>query len=161
MDPTEWRWGDFGEENGIRVNGGSGNNNRHIFISSRQIARLGLLFLHRGNWNGRQLISADWVEQATSPQVPATASGGRRGRTSNYGFNWWVNRRGGDELAWPELPKGAFAAQGAMNNRLYVVPEWNLVVARLALEKNNQRIGSDVWNGLVQGIGASLPESQP
>ncbi|HSW02568.1 MAG TPA: serine hydrolase [Sedimentisphaerales bacterium] len=53
MDPSEWNWGDFGKIDGMTINGGSGNSNKHIFIPARQIARLGYLFLNRGNWNGR------------------------------------------------------------------------------------------------------------
>jgi CubicO group peptidase (beta-lactamase class C family) len=40
MDSAGWRWGDFGEVEGVRVNGGSGNSNRHVFIHAREFARL-------------------------------------------------------------------------------------------------------------------------
>ena len=43
-----------------------------IEISASGLARFGHLFLNRGNWNGEQLVSADWVDQATSVQVPPT-----------------------------------------------------------------------------------------
>ncbi|HRY49700.1 MAG TPA: serine hydrolase [Candidatus Paceibacterota bacterium] len=53
-----WDWGDYATVDGLVVNGGSGNGNKHLFITAREMARFGLLFLNRGNWNGRQLISA-------------------------------------------------------------------------------------------------------
>ena len=43
-----------------------------IEISASDLARFGLLYLNRGNWNGKQLINAAWVDQATRVQVPAT-----------------------------------------------------------------------------------------
>jgi CubicO group peptidase (beta-lactamase class C family) len=59
MNPSAWKWGDFGVVDGVRINGGSGNGNKHIFISARELARLGHLFLNQGQWNGRALISEE------------------------------------------------------------------------------------------------------
>ncbi len=94
MDPGEWRWGDFGTIDGLKINGGAGNSGNHIFISARQMARFGLLFLNGGTWNGKQLIDGQWVRMATRAQVPTTiglwpdsAADGR----GVYGFNWWTN----------------------------------------------------------------------
>ena len=58
--------------NGLAVNCGSGNASQHVRISARGLARFGLLFLNQGKWNGRQLISAEWLKAATSVQVPAS-----------------------------------------------------------------------------------------
>lgn len=52
------------------------------------LAKLGQLYLDRGQWNGTQLVSESWVEQATMPQVEVPA---RRGHTDHYGFQWWVS----------------------------------------------------------------------
>ena len=68
----DWDWGDYATVDGLVVNGGSGNGNKHIFITAREMARFGLLFLNQGNWNGRQLVSAKWVAEATRVQVPAS-----------------------------------------------------------------------------------------
>ena len=72
MDPNKWRWWDFGEVDDVIVHGGAGNNGNHVQICAREMARFGHLMLNRGNWNGRQLISRDWIGQATRVQVPAT-----------------------------------------------------------------------------------------
>lgn len=106
MNPKEWRWGDFGEVDGLRVNGGSGNNNKHVFISARQMARLGWLLLNRGRWGGRQLISSAWVDRATSVQVPAAMPLGHPASgiagPGVYGLNWWCNGRHPDgKRKWP------------------------------------------------------------
>src|SRR5205807_4710072 len=53
MDPigaTNWLWGDWGFDGGLRVNGGAGNQTRGIYITASDLARFGLLFLSRGNW---------------------------------------------------------------------------------------------------------------
>ncbi len=49
-----------------------------IEISAEDLARFGLLFLNGGAWNGRQLIAASWVDEATRVQVPAVLGNGTR-----------------------------------------------------------------------------------
>ena len=160
MDPKEWNWGDFGSVDGLVVNGGSGNSNKHIFISARQMARLGLLFLNNGRWNGRQLISAEWVQMATRPQV-STALGlwpdsGADGR-GVYGFNWWANGIGADgRRRWPGVPVGTYAASGYNNNDMFVIPEWNMVLVRLGLDQNQFPITNGIYAEFLRRIGAAL-----
>lgn len=162
MDPKEWRWGRFDPIDGIVVNGGSGNANRHIFISARQMARLGLLFLNEGNWNGRQLIGAEWVRMATRPQVPATivlwpdsAADGR----GIYGFNWWTNGvRANGTRKWPGVPVGAYSASGYNNNDMFIIPEWKMVIVRLGLDQNHVHLTDDVYAEFLRRIGAALRE---
>jgi CubicO group peptidase (beta-lactamase class C family) len=160
MDPGEWRWGNFGPIDGIVVHGGSGNSNNHIFISARQMARLGLLFLNRGNWNGRQLISTEWVRTATRPQVPATIplwrDSGADGR-GVYGFNWWTNGTQPDgSRKWPGAPAGAFSANGYNNNDMYVVPEWNMVIVRLGLDQSQVPLTDQIYSEFLRRIGEAL-----
>jgi len=160
MDPGEWRWGDFGAVDGMIVHGGSGNSNNHVFISARQMARLGLLFLSHGNWNGRQLISAEWIRMATRPQVPATIplwrDSGADGR-GVYGFNWWANGiRPDGRRRWPGAPAGAFSASGYNNNDMFVIPEWNMVIVRLGLDQNQVPLTDGIYSEFLRKVGAAL-----
>jgi CubicO group peptidase (beta-lactamase class C family) len=162
MDPSEWRWGDFGPIDGVTINGGSGNSNNHIFISARQIARLGLLFLNRGNWNGRQLISEKWVEMATKPQVPASIplwpDSGADGR-GVYGFNWWVNGIKTDgHRKWPGAPVATYAASGFNNNDMFIIPEWNMVMVRLGLDENTRPITDTVYSNFIKKVGLAITD---
>jgi CubicO group peptidase (beta-lactamase class C family) len=130
-----WWWGTNGSSGCCAVNNTSGNLAAGIHISARQIARFGHLFLNRGNWNGTQILSPSWVDQATSAQVPSSLphSGLRPGDGPGvYGLNFWVNgiKPTGDRLM-PDAPAGTFMALGKYDNLLLVVPEWNLVIARL------------------------------
>ena len=164
MDPNEWRWGDFGDVDGFRVNGGSGNNNNHVFISARQMARLGRLFLHRGNWSGRQLISAAWVDQATSVQVPpATPLGHPESGIDGpgvYGFNWWSNGRHPDgRPKWPGAPAGTFAASGHNNNDMFVIPDWNMVITRLGLDQADHAITDKEYGLFLRKVGQAITDA--
>ncbi len=164
MDRSQWRWGDFGAVDGLVVNGGSGNSNRHIFISARQMARFGHLYLNRGMWDGKQLLSADWVDYATRVHVPAATPLGHResgidGR-GVYGFNWWVNGVGPNgKRLWPAAPPRTYAASGHNNNKMIVIPEWRMVIVRLGLDQADCVMGNDVWNAFIQKIAASVTDA--
>ena len=128
MDPigasNTWRW--FGYENswivldGIAVQSvtGGGHWGGGMFIDAYDLARFGLLTLHRGKWKERQLLSEQWVEWALTP-TPAEPT---------YGFmNWYVNK---GRKFLPSAPERAFGHQGNGTNFIYVDPE-NDVVAVL------------------------------
>ena len=160
MDPDEWDWGDFGSIDGITVNGGSGNSNNHVFISARQMARLGYLFLNRGRWAGRQLISPEWVALATRPHVPASLplwpDSGADGR-GVYGFNWWANGKNADgRRRWPHAPAGTYAASGYNNNDMFIIPAWNMVIVRLGLDQRQSKITDSTYNRFLQKVGLAM-----
>jgi CubicO group peptidase (beta-lactamase class C family) len=158
MDPGRWRWGNWGKIDGIVINGGAGNGGRHVEISAREAARFGLLFLNKGNWNDTQLISARWIEQATRVQVPAlTPLGHPESRIDGrgcYGLNWWVNGLMPDgKRRWPSAPPGTFAASGHNNNKIIIVPEWNMVIVRLGLDGKAEEA---VWDGFLERVAEAV-----
>ncbi len=166
MNPKHWKWGDFGEVDGVVVNGGSGNHNRHIFISARELARFGHLFLNRGRWKGRQLLSPRWVKESTSVQAPASLPMGQPeshidGR-GVYGYNWWVNGVKPDGTRkWPDAPSGTFAASGANNNDMFVIPEWNMVVVRLGLDGKDGDISDRTYSTFLRKVGEAIRDRGP
>lgn len=89
-------------------------------ISTRDLARFGYLFLRQGRWKDRQLVSADWVKQATTP--------GPLG--PDYGYLWWLNTGKGEsgKKPWPDAPTTSFAAIGAGSNTVWVDPEHDIVI---------------------------------
>ncbi|MBK8503440.1 MAG: serine hydrolase [Saprospiraceae bacterium] len=161
MNKNNWYWGDFGEVDGLKVVGGAGNLGKGIFISANELARFGLLFLNKGRWNGNQLISSDWIEQATKVQVPPTMELGSP--LSNidgigvYGYNWWANGVGssGSRL-WPDAPPGTYAASGHNNNKMFIIPEWDMVIVRLGLDANDVVITDLIWNEFLRKIGDAV-----
>jgi CubicO group peptidase (beta-lactamase class C family) len=155
---TGWHWGDAGEVDGIKVNGGAGNNNWQMNISAIELARLGHLFLHRGNWNGQQLIDAGFIDESVKALIPASMplghpESGIDGRGS-YGLNWWANGIGpAGQRKWPGAPAGTFSRSGFNNNDLFVVPEWKLVVVRLGLDEGDRAITDQVYSRFLSLLG--------
>lgn len=82
----DWQWYLEQTIEDIPINNGCTN----VTLNARQLARLGLLYLNRGNWNGQQLLSKKWCEMATTNQVPATTPihAGDRKNVKGAWFLW-------------------------------------------------------------------------
>ncbi|WP_400263403.1 serine hydrolase domain-containing protein [Sphingobacterium sp. SG20118] len=80
---------------------------------ARDFAKLGRLYLNQGNWEGKQLVPAEWVKEST--RVDSTG-----GNYAKYQYQWWLPSLDGD-----------FMAQGILGQFIYVNPHKNLVIVRL------------------------------
>jgi len=91
------------------------------FLSPNDLARFGLLYLNDGAWAGEQLISSNWVQEATEVQVLNIPNHPRSGANfvNQYGYGWW------------QLTPGWFEAIGSGNNILAVSPNSGLIVVSL------------------------------
>lgn len=164
MNPEQWRWEDWGKVKGMVVNGAAGNRGKGIFISARELARFGHLFLNRGRWNGRQLIKAEWVNEATSTQVSASIPTGHSSSAKSagfYGYNWWTNGINADnEHKWSDAPVSTYSASGFNNNDMFVIPEWDMVIVRLGLDQNEVLITDAIYSTFLQKVGQSIIASK-
>lgn len=86
-----------------------------LWISTRDEARFGLLFLRKGTWQNKQIISERWVQAAMTPGKVK----------SDYGYLWWLNT---GRKQWPSAPETSFAALGYGSNTIWIDPEHDLVV---------------------------------
>ncbi len=160
MGDWQWRSGRLtGEINGIPVNWGCGM----VVVNADQLARWGLLFLNRGNWSGKQLISKKWVDEATRNLVPRSigllTDRRRADGRGVYGYNWWVNGIKGDgKWKWPDAPPKTFVAIGADHNMCFVIPEWNMVIVRLGTD-GSPRGRDGIWSTTLKMVGQSLQET--
>lgn len=125
MDPIDasetWKWVPYRnsivEINGKQMPSVSGGTRwgGGLWISTRDEARFGYLFLRNGRWKDKQLISERWVKEAKT-----------RGTVGpDYGYLWWLNTEG---KAWPDAPTTSYAALGAGQNTIWVDPEHDLVI---------------------------------
>ena len=133
MDPigasSSWRW--YGYNNSwIELDGhrtqsvsGGGHSGGGLFINTLDHARFGLLFLNDGDWNGNQLISKNWIKDATTPS-PAKI---------NYGYMWWLNKKGTDRF-WEGVPQNVFYAAGFGGNYIVIIPDEDIVIITRWLE---------------------------
>lgn len=98
-----------------------------LMLTSRDMAKFGLLYLQEGKWEDRQVIPAGWVRESTHHHSqPPSAFGPFRG----YGYLWWLLKppgaKEGEETPFADLH--AYSACGHMGQYIMVVPERDLVV---------------------------------
>ncbi|MCK8782878.1 beta-lactamase family protein [Roseomonas sp. NAR14] len=116
----EWRWHGYRtsmvELAGRPVESVSGGSHwgGGVFIGAEDQARIGLLMLRRGAWEGRQVIPAGWVAQSVTPCA----------LNPEYGFLWWLNT---GRTRWPSAPEASFCAVGAGGNLTWIDPSRDLV----------------------------------
>ncbi|MCI0747376.1 MAG: serine hydrolase, partial [Verrucomicrobia subdivision 3 bacterium] len=141
----EWAW----RNNSFRPRSIAGLASREfasgITITHRTLARIGYLYLREGEWNGKRILSKEFIRLATRPtDLPAFVP--------YYGFYWGSNRRG----TYPEIPLDAYWAFGLGDSFVVVCPSLDIVAVRLGLgSKASQLPGGDKpeeWGRRVAGF---------
>ena len=96
----------------------------YSWATPRDWAKLGLLYLHNGQWNGESLFDEKWVTYATT----ATP-------TSNgiYGAQIWLNK---DEAQFKGVPESMFSFNGYQGQNVFIFPDEEMVIVRLSLTEN-------------------------
>jgi len=97
----------------------------HFDLTTRDMARVGYLMLRGGQWNGQQLVPADWVRQSTASIVPSTRMNppSEQRNRNGYGYLWWIMEEPGTVL------EGGFSARGMYGQYITVLPKLDMVVA--------------------------------
>jgi CubicO group peptidase (beta-lactamase class C family) len=119
-----------------------------IWVSTRDMARIGYLMLHEGNWNGTQVISRDWARRIVQVVTPLEQMHPveRRDGYFGYGHMWWV--WDGPRAVGPF--KGAFTAVGAWGQWISVFPAIDLVVAHKTNNIYGRRTASESWERIIE-----------
>ncbi len=118
----------------------------------RDLARLGLLWLNRGSWDGRRLIAEEYIEAALRPPFPAAHGG--------YGYLWWLNTPGswsspdgkeqGTGKRLPTAPENVYRAVGANAQLIFVIPDHDMVVVTMGHTPGSGegRASTAVWDAI-------------
>lgn len=125
---STWRW--YGYDNawvnidGIKMQSvtGGGHSGGGLFINTEDHARFGLLFLNNGKWKNKQLISENWITEATTSSKA----------NINYGYMWWLNKKG--PRHWEGVSENIYYAAGFGGNFIIIDKENDLVIVTRWLE---------------------------
>jgi len=132
-----------------------------IFLTTRDMARIGLLMLHNGNWNGKQIVPRDWVAKSTGIITPAAQLNPPRIRRDRvgYGYLWWVF-----DGPWNTGPyEGAYTGIGAIGQFITVIPKLDLVIAHKTIprEPNNPSVSQGEYFQLLDRVIAARTGAAP
>ncbi len=104
-----------------------------VYTNARDLARFGLLYLQGGMWDGKRLISEEWIKFSRTP-APATV-----GKGGQYGGQWWLVPEGRTDV-----PSDAYSTSGNRGQYTVVVPSQNIVIVRRGLDYGRQ--GFSQWD---------------
>ena len=116
-------------------------------VKTEDIAKLGMLYLRKGMWNGKQLVPESYVDRATQKQIenaptPATAASLASDWAQGYGYQFWRCRM------------GAFRGDGAFGQFCIVLPKEDVVIAMTSESSNLQGILNAVWKHIAPALRA-------
>ncbi len=104
-----------------------------INATARDFAKIGRLYLNKGNWNGKQIVSEEWINNSIKTDTT-------NGNAWNYHYNWWLPTKTGD-----------FMARGKGGQYIYVNPGKKLIIVRLGI------ISEDIdWTGIFVDLASSF-----
>lgn len=95
-------------------------------LTAKELSKIGLLFLNNGQWNGRQIISGNYIRQAVTPSP----------QDKNYGFLWW-------------LFDGGYACRGYGGQEVNVLPEQKLVAVIQAKPTPQSKSYGDIFTNVI------------
>jgi CubicO group peptidase (beta-lactamase class C family) len=114
-----------------------------FMVTLEDIAKLGLLYLRRGNWQGKQLLSEKWCDEAALPHADNSITPGASADWSRgYGYQFWRSRYG-------------YRGDGAFGQYCLIMPEFDAVLALSSETENMQEILDIVWEYLVPAFGTA------
>ena len=105
------------------------------WATTRDWSKFGLLYLHKGNWNGEQIFDESWAKYVSTPTNDSEGQ---------YGAHFWLNAGG----RYPDSPKDLYSANGFQGQRIFIFPSNDLVIVRMGLKEEE---GFD-FNGFLKEV---------
>jgi CubicO group peptidase (beta-lactamase class C family) len=105
-----------------------------LYLEARDLAKIWYLFLRNGSWDGRQLLTPEWVKTSISPLVPV----GPGANAAKYGLKWWLypDPRGADRYVWGGSGFGGQIPMAFPDDDMIVVFNgWNILPGRPGLPR--------------------------
>ena len=123
-------------------------------VTLRDMAKFGQLYLNKGNWNGKQVVPAEWVSNSTVPlgkHVQPNAGDQFTSDAWGYGYQWWIPGPGVSD----------YTAHGIHNQFIYVNPESGVVIAKTSSNFNfieERQYTKDAHIAIFRAIAKSISE---
>jgi CubicO group peptidase (beta-lactamase class C family) len=120
----------------------------HIWLSTRDMARIGYLMLRKGNWAGRQVVPEYWTRKISRVKTPIPHMNPEPYKKGDfgYGYMWWV--WDGSNATGPY--EGAYTASGAYGQYITVLPALDMVLAhKTAVPPRNRATRMNQYRGII------------
>jgi CubicO group peptidase (beta-lactamase class C family) len=119
-------------------------------VRTEDIAKFGQLYLQKGKWNGKQILSPEWIAEATTSKIASNSSKPSRPKEEDdwaqgYGYQFWMCRPGG------------YRADGAFGQFCMVMPQYDAVIAITSESFSMQKSMDLVWTHLLPAMDTAKP----
>ena len=108
-------------------------------IKTEAIAKLGQMYIQKGMWEGKRLLSEEWISMATNKQIN-NGSNPKSDWNQGYGFQFWMCRH------------NAYRGDGAFGQYCIVMPEQDAVIALHSGVKDMQQVLNLIWDNLLPAM---------
>jgi CubicO group peptidase (beta-lactamase class C family) len=119
----------------------------HMFLSARDMARLGLVMINGGKWNGQQIVPAAWVKESTALHVK------QANKENGYGYLWWLPSVGRKAPEWA----GSYTANGNFGQMIVCLPALDLVVVHRRAVTDDFAIARNLGRTTASPAGGGAP----
>ncbi|WP_282076168.1 serine hydrolase domain-containing protein [Maribacter aquivivus] len=109
------------------------------WATTRDWAKFGLLYLNKGDWNGKRIFSETWSDYVAKPTINSNGT---------YGAHFWLNAEG----KYEDIPRDLYSVNGFQGQRIFIIPSKDLVVVRTGLKEQTD----EQFNTLLKEIIASI-----
>lgn len=103
-----------------------------LFLEPSDMAKIGLMILNKGKWNNLQVVSEEWISKATTSYMTTSLD------ISTYGYFWWIREMRINESKTTRI----ISAEGAGGQKLYILPEYQMVIAFTEQNYSTPQVGS-------------------
>lgn len=121
-----------------------------IYTTVRDMARLGLLWMQDGCWEGQRILPAGWMAGVTQVSAPIRKGAVGREPGDTQGRQFWLNQAlpeyGESTRPWPDAPPDLYAAMGHWKQGILVIPSADLIIVRVGDDRDGQSFS---WNTLA------------
>lgn len=128
----------------------------YLFMAPEDLAKIGYLYLKKGHFMGKQLITPEWVTYSTQLTSGLKKYKAKKGeRVETYGAQWWLNQNlpgQPNTKKYEALPDDAFMAQGHHGQILLILPSKSLVLVRNASDKDGRLDRNRFYSLLMEAL---------
>jgi len=91
-----------------------------LYFKARELTKIGLLFLNNGQWEGKQIITPEWIELSQQGYINTI---NLFYQNSTYGYQWWIT-----SFTINGVSRKCFFAVGWGNQFMYIIPDLNMII---------------------------------
>jgi CubicO group peptidase (beta-lactamase class C family) len=96
--------------------------------NARDFARIGALYMHHGNWNGKQIVPEEYVKNSV---IPANLVDEEKKPNNRYGYSWWMLNYKGMHI---------YYARGILGQYVVAIPDKNILMVRLGHKRSKEKM---------------------